>query len=287
MSQCFFVSDLHGKIERYKKLFMLLEEEKPRAVFMGGDLFPSGLFALTSQNNVVTDFLNDILIKGFSRLKKKLGNDYPRVFIILGNDDGRFEEDKITQAEEKGIWEYVHNKKVQFEEYLVLGYSFIPPSPFQLKDWEKYDVSRYVDPGCIPPEEGAHSKEVKPDDIIYGTIQKDLEELIQDDLVSNTIMLFHTPPYQTKLDRASLDGKIYDYVPFDVHIGSIAVKRMIEDKQPFLTLHGHVHESASITGSWKDKIGKTNMFSAAHNGLELALVRFDPNNIEQATRVLV
>jgi len=70
MSQCFFVSDLHGQIERYKKLFKLLEEEKPRAVFMGGDLFPSGLFALTSQNDVVTDFLNDILIKGFSRFKK-------------------------------------------------------------------------------------------------------------------------------------------------------------------------------------------------------------------------
>ena len=287
MKPCFFVTDLHGQLERYKKLFKLIEKEKPSAVFMGGDLFPSGLFALTSQNNVINDFLNDVLVNEFSRLKKKLGKDYPRVFIILGNDDGRFEEDEIIKAEELGIWEYIHDKKVQLEGFSIYGYSFIPPSPFQLKDWEKYDVSRYVDPGCVPPEEGSHSKEIKKDDIIYGTIQKDLEILIGDDDVSIAIMLFHSPPYKTKLDRAALDGKMFDHVPLDVHIGSIALQRMIEEKQPFLTLHGHVHESTSITGSWKDKIGNTRMFSAAHNGSELALVRFNPDNIEDASRELV
>jgi len=287
MNQCFFVTDLHGQIERYKKLFKLIEKEKPSAVFMGGDLFPSGLFALSSENNVINDFLNEILVREFLQLKKELGKDYPRVFIILGNDDGRFEEDEIIKAQELGIWEYIHDKKVQFEEFSVYGYSYIPPSPFQLKDWEKYDVSRYVDPGCVPPEEGSHSKEIKKDDIIYGTIQKDLEALIGDADVSKAIILFHTPPYKTKLDRAALDGKMFDHVPLDVHIGSIAVQRMIEKKQPFLTLHGHVHESASITGTWKDKIGKTNMFSAAHNGSELALIRFDPDNIESANRELV
>ena len=100
-------------------------------------------------------------------------------------------------------------------------------------------------------------------------------------------MLFHSPPYKTKLDRAALDGKMFDHVPLDVHIGSIAVQRMIEKKQPFLTLHGHVHESASITGAWKDKIGNTCMFSAAHNESELALVRFHPENIKNASRELV
>ncbi|RLD67792.1 MAG: hypothetical protein DRI95_04255, partial [Bacteroidetes bacterium] len=184
MKPCFFVTDLHGQLERYKKLFKLIEKEKPSAVFMGGDLFPSGLFALTSQNNVINDFLNDVLVNEFSRLKKKLGKDYPRVFLILGNDDGRFEEDEIIKAEQLGIWEYMHDKKVDFEGFSIYGYSYIPPSPFQLKDWEKYDVSRYVDPGCVPPEEGSHSKEIKKDDIIYGTIQKDLEILIGDDDVS-------------------------------------------------------------------------------------------------------
>ena len=38
--------------------------------------------------------------------------------------------------------------------------------------------------------------------------------------------------------------------------GSIAIERFIEDRQPLLTLHGHVHESARLTGSWQEKIGR-------------------------------
>ena len=53
MSICFFVSDLHGKIARYNKLFSQILAEEPEAVFLGGDLLPSGLFALTSNETVV------------------------------------------------------------------------------------------------------------------------------------------------------------------------------------------------------------------------------------------
>jgi Icc-related predicted phosphoesterase len=98
--------------------------------------------------------------------------------------------------------------------------------------------------------------------------------------------LFHSPPYQTKLDRAALDGKMVDHVPVDVHVGSIAIRRLIEARQPLVTLHGHIHESAELTGSWKDRIGRTHIFSAAHAGPELALVRFDTDDLEQATREL-
>jgi uncharacterized protein len=54
-----------------------------------------------------------------------------------------------------------------------------------------------------------------------------------------------------------------------------------------LTLHGHVHESARLTGSWQDKIGKTYAFSAAHDGPELAVVRFELSNLAGATRELI
>ena len=32
--RCLFVSDLHGKIERYDTLFSVAEEEKPDAMFL-------------------------------------------------------------------------------------------------------------------------------------------------------------------------------------------------------------------------------------------------------------
>jgi Icc-related predicted phosphoesterase len=76
-------------------------------------------------------------------------------------------------------------------------------------------------------------------------------------------------------------------VPLDVHVGSIAVKRFIKARQPLVTLHGHIHESAGITGSWREKIGRTHMFSAAHDGSQLALVRFDLENLDGATRELI
>jgi Icc-related predicted phosphoesterase len=100
-------------------------------------------------------------------------------------------------------------------------------------------------------------------------------------------MLFHAPPYRTDLDRAALDGHTFEHVPLDVHIGSIAIRRFIEERQPLVTLHGHVHESARITGSWRQRIGRTWCFSAAHDGPELALVRFDLEDPGAATRELI
>jgi len=91
----------------------------------------------------------------------------------------------------------------------------------------------------------------------------------------------------TNLDRAALDGKMVDHVPLDVHIGSIAIRRFIEKRQPLLTLHGHVHESAGLTGNWRDKIGRTPCLSAAHDGPELALVKFALEDIEHAERELL
>ena len=156
-----------------------------------------------------------------------------------------------------------------------------------LKDWEKYDVSRFTDPGCIPPEEGMHSKNAKKSELLYSTIEKDLIKLAGNEDVSNSIFLFHAPPYQTNLDRAALDGKSFEHVPLDVHIGSIAIKRFILDKQPLLTLHGHVHESARITGKWQDRIGNTVCFSAAHDDERLALVIFNPDSLSSAIRTLL
>ena len=105
--------------------------------------------------------------------------------------------------------------------------------------------------------------------------------------MDRSIFLFHSPPYDTPLDRAALDGKFVDHAPLDVHVGSIAIRRFIEQRQPRLTMHGHVHESARITGEWITKIGRTVCVSAAHDGPELALVHLDLKNPENSTRELL
>jgi Icc-related predicted phosphoesterase len=286
MTRCYFVSDLHGHTDRFRKLFLRIYEDRPDAVFLGGDLLPHGI-AFATQTADDEDFIDDILVSGFMRIREQLGDSAPEVFLILGNDDGRSPEAEIIDAAEQGAWQYIHNRKVRFGEYTIYGYNYVPPTPFAIKDWERYDVSRYVDPGCIPPTEGKRSYPVDRHEIEYATIAKDLNALTDDDDMTHAVCLFHSPPYKTNLDRVALDGKMIDHVPLDVHIGSIAMERFIKSRQPYLTLHGHVHESAHLTGSWQDKIGRTLCFSAAHHGAELALIRFDLENPETAVRELL
>jgi len=208
-------------------------------------------------------------------------------FVILGNDDPRTYEQLLQHAQEKGLLHYVHNRCVSFGSNYVIGYSCVPPTPFQLKDWERYDVSRYVDPGSISPEEGIRSVPMDAHEIREHTIAKDLKKLVTLSPVEQTIYLFHTPPYNTKLDRAALDGKTMDHAPLDVHVGSIAVQRFIKKHQPLLTLHGHIHETVRLTKTWKETMGETVMMSAAHDGEELAVVEFDTTSLQTATRVLL
>ncbi len=287
MAACFFVSDLHGHADRYQKLFDAIASEGPGAVFLGGDLLPSGLSAMRTLDVAHRDFVNDYLVARLRQLRRSLGNAYPRVFVILGNDDSKSEEAAIIAAATQGIWEYVHERRVSFGKYDVYGYACVPPTPFVFKDWERYDVSRYVDPGCVSPEDGHRSVPVAANEVRYATIREDLQRLIGQADLSRAVVLFHAPPYQTKLDRAALDGKMVDHAPSDVHVGSIAIQRLIEQRQPLITLHGHIHESARLTGAWLQRIGRTYCFSAAHDGPELALVRFDLNQPAAATRRLI
>jgi Icc-related predicted phosphoesterase len=87
---------------------------------------------------------------------------------------------------------------------------------------------------------------VDPSVVKWGTICQDLAELFKNDPLDRAVCIVHTPPYDTVLDRAALDGKTYEQVALDVHTGSIAVWRFIEQRQPLLTLHGHVHESTRL-----------------------------------------
>jgi Icc-related predicted phosphoesterase len=283
----FFVSDLHGHLDRYRKLFKAVAHETPDAVFLGGDLLPSDLMSLSSSAEAGDDFLRDVLWQGCVQLREEMGEQYPRIFLILGNDDGKLPEAELLAGERENLWQYAYNRRLTWGEFWVFGYAYVPPTPFMLKDWERYDVSRFVDPGCTSPEEGMYSVPISADEKRWSTIQDDLKQLVGDQPLERAILLFHAPPYQTNLDRADLDGKMVDAAPLDVNVGSIAIQRFIKRRQPYVTLHGHVHESARLTGAWQDRIGQTYCFSAAHDGPELALVRFNLASPETASRELL
>jgi uncharacterized protein len=282
---CFFATDLHGRIDQYEKLIASIIRDRPAAVFLGGDLLPRSAFSVLQSRQ--TDFFGQYLVPTFTRARDALGVHYPEIFVILGNDDPRRCEEYFVTAAANGLWHYVHEHKTLLGDFAIYGLAYVPPTPFLLKDWERYDVSRYVPPGCVSPEEGSRTVPIEESEIKWATIQKDLTLLVGEDPLDRAVLLLHTPPCDTPLDRAALDGKTYEHVPLDVHVGSIAVKRFIEERQPLLTLHGHVHESARLSGEWKIRIGRTVCINGAHNGPQLALVRFDLDSPEHARRDLL
>jgi Icc-related predicted phosphoesterase len=285
--RCFFVSDLHGRTDRYEKLFAVIRTEHPAAVFIGGDILPTGSLVRAALDPAPDDFIRHYLAPAFLGLRKELRPAAPEIFLILGNDDVRIEEESVLDAETRGCWQYAHGRRLSLGPHAVYGCAFVPPTPFLLKDWERYDVSRYVDPGCVSPEEGYRSVAVPPDDVKWSTIQKELARLSGDDDLSEAIFLFHSPPHETPLDRAALDGQTVEGVPLDPHVGSIAIRRFLEERGPRVSLHGHIHESTRLTGTWRAEVGRTHAFTAAHDGPELALVRFDPRRPEEASRELL
>ena len=71
------------------------------------------------------------------------------------------------------------------------------------------------------------------------------------------IFNLHVPPYDSGLDRAQkitedLEPVLASGHPIEVPVGSHAVRQIIEDYQPLVSLHGHIHESRGAT-----LIGKT------------------------------
>ena len=287
MATCFFATDLHGQTQRYDKLLACIAREHPVGVFLAGDLLPSGSLAHAPLRAPKREFVVSYLIPAFSKARNSLGESYPDVLLIPGNDDPAAAQERWLAGQEQGLWQQIHGRKIQFENVSIYGYGCVPPTPYLLKDWERYDVSRYVPPGCVSPEEGYRSIPAEADQIKWGTIQKEVALLAGEDILDHAVFLFHTPPYDTPLDRAALDGKTFEHVALDLHVGSIAVRRFIEERQPLLSLHGHVHESTRLTGTWKIQMGRTTCMNGAHDGPELSLVRFDLRSPEDATRELI
>jgi Icc-related predicted phosphoesterase len=75
---------------------------------------------------------------------------------------------------------------------------------------------------------------------------------------ATTIWNLHMPPYETGVDRApKLDPELnvrYESSgePMMVPVGSRSIRHLIEERQPTLALHGHIHE-----GRGRYRIGRT------------------------------
>lgn len=150
-----------------------------------------------------------------------------KVVVCPGNDD-RFSVDEV-----------VNNHK-----HVING---------EGKVIEVDDNHEMISCGWVNPSPWKTARE-EEEDKLEERLEKYISQLKN---VESAIFNFHAPPYQTKLDEAPLLDKDLNPIIQSgnvvmVPVGSKAVRKMIEKYQPFLGLHGHIHESS---GSMK--IGKT------------------------------
>lgn len=89
------------------------------------------------------------------------------------------------------------------------------------------------------------------------SIQLDLKSEIFTKNAGRTVYLFHSPPYNTCADLTD-KGK---------HVGSVAIRQFIETYQPYLTLHGHIHETVEMSGSFFEKIGTSFVATSGNDPL--------------------
>ncbi|MCX8183809.1 MAG: metallophosphoesterase family protein [Crenarchaeota archaeon] len=75
--------------------------------------------------------------------------------------------------------------------------------------------------------------------------------------LNRLVLLSHTPPFNTSLDLTSMGE----------HIGSVELRRFIEEESPLACLCGHVHERAGLS----ERIGETLVINPGPRGMLIEL----------------
>ncbi|MEM3950868.1 MAG: hypothetical protein QW163_08750, partial [Saccharolobus sp.] len=144
-------------------------------------------------------------------------------------------------------------------------------------DFKGYEIISY---GYVNPTPWNTFREKKEEEI-YNDLSKIVSKITN---YSKAIYNFHAPPYNTNLDNAPLlDENLKPIVKGGeivyTHVGSKSIRRIIEETNPLLGLHGHIHESRGF-----DKVNNTvviNPGSEYNSGLlHAALVILEGESIK-------
>ncbi len=148
--------------------------------------------------------------------ERKLKGTGRRIIVTAGNDDPLFINELFAGC---SVVVMAERQVLQFDEnHEMINEGYSNPTPW-------------------------HTHREMDEDDLYKVIEAQAEQ-VKD--LKNAIFNLHVPPYNSRLDDAPLLDK--NLVPVDggrtyAPVGSKAVRRAIEQYQPLLGLHGHVHEA--------------------------------------------
>jgi uncharacterized protein len=264
MAEWFFASDLHGQGALYEQLVALAAAHRPSALLLGGDLAPhaSGAEGVRTQRVFFAGF--------FVEFARRLRETVPEIELLVlpGNDDWAANLD-VLEALDGTLWRVLHDRVVDVAGTRVAGSAWVPITPFGMKDWERWDDGEPERParldGWTSGPRGLAPLRFDPERR-EPTIAAALAGLAGR-AGAEAVYVLHSPPRDTACDCTAAG----------VHVGSRAVRALIERLQPPLVLSGHIHESPRVAGAWRDVIGRTAIVNPGQFGApRLCGVWFDP-----------
>jgi len=248
-----YTSDLHGDIRLYEELLEWAQALNSEIVALGGDLFPSFAPSRRYEDMIPNQqrFTDQFLRPFFRRMVDT--TVVQRIFIIPGNWDLAYPlllrkpMDRVVDLDRQAY---------RLENgYEWVGYPFVPPTPFRPKDYEKRDDADAPWPPQKNPSYVRSLDEpqqlVSVDPQLYlrqrETLQEDLDRLPSPISFRKTVCIMHSPPFGTALDLIYGGNRT----------GSRSIRAYIDKHQPLITLHGHIHESPELSGTYVEKVGET------------------------------
>jgi len=254
-------NDVHQMISKWKRLVEACEIEKPDVVAIAGDLFPKDTY-ITGQ----IPFLKHL--KKYAHQIQDMGIE---IVIALGNDDNELLIPKMEIADKEGLWHYLHEKVVKIDDVEFAGMPYVPDYPFGYKYWchgEFDDKPRicpqqFTDPVVIDKTTGDfaiiqdYAGYLKSKISIYSSLKK-VASQVED--MSKSVWLIHAPP----------SGMGLDVCCHGARVGSDAVLKFVEEEQPLLCIHGHIHESPEYNKrKWYHQCGNTLCVQGGQLGFDL------------------
>lgn len=134
-----YTSDLHGQDHLYQELLNLTKIYLAQSVVLGGDLLPSYLPTkriedmIPRQKNFIDQFLVPFFITMLESTKVE------KIFLISGNWDLTYRY--IFRKPIERVIDLDQKLYTLANGYDLIGYPFVPPTPFWPKGHEKMDDS--------------------------------------------------------------------------------------------------------------------------------------------------
>lgn len=265
MAQWFFTSDLHGQGALYEQVVAIAAGGAPRAVILGGDLAPHAVGEDGVRRQRV--FLEGFLVEFARRLRESAPGI--ELLLMMGNDDWGANLD-VLERHEGRLWRQLHDRVVEVDGVALAGCSWVPITPFGMKDWDRWDDGAEERPPRLDGwvSLGGRLVPCRFDPERRGpTIAEALDALAARTRPAETVFVLHSPPRDTRCDMVAA-GR---------HVGSRAIRSFVERRQPRLVLCGHIHESPRISAAWCDAIGRTPVVNPGQFGTpRLCGAWFDP-----------